>query len=148
MSDQTIIRTATYEDLDFVADLERAAFPAPWKREFFVSELKAPGRYNRIAFDPAGNRIGYLFAMYFLDEIHVNKIAVVAAARRSGIARQLMGDCMNFARENQLSLISLEVRQSNDGAQAFYRDLDFAPLYVRPNYYPDGEAAVVMTRTI
>jgi ribosomal protein S18 acetylase RimI-like enzyme len=44
--------------------------------------------------------------------------------------------------------LSLEVRASNHGAQKFYRVLDFRPSYVRPKYYPDGEAAVVMTKTL
>jgi ribosomal protein S18 acetylase RimI-like enzyme len=37
------------------------------------------------------------------------------------------------------------VRQSNRGAQEFYRGLGFRSSYVRARYYPDGEAAVVMT---
>ena len=45
-------------------------------------------------------------------------------------------------------MISLEVRQSNAGAQEFYRRLDFECLYVRPHYYPDGEAAVIMVREL
>jgi ribosomal protein S18 acetylase RimI-like enzyme len=44
--------------------------------------------------------------------------------------------------------ISLEVRKSNRGAQEFYRHLDFASSHLRPRYYPDGEAAVVMTREV
>ena len=33
-------------------------------------------------------------------------------------------------------------------APAIYKALDFAPLYVRPRYYPDGESAVVMVREL
>ena len=44
--------------------------------------------------------------------------------------------------------ISLEVRKSNRSAQEFYRHLDFESSYLRPRYYPDGEAAVVMTRVV
>ena len=40
------------------------------------------------------------------------------------------------------------MRESNQGAQDFYRRLEFAPLYKRPRYYPDGETAVVMVREL
>jgi ribosomal-protein-alanine acetyltransferase len=90
--------------------------------------------------------IGYMFAMWFFDEMHVNKIAVIGDERRKGIAQALMDKCFDFAREHDVELISLEVRESNHAAQAFYRRLEFIPAYVRPRYYPDHETAVVMTR--
>jgi len=40
--------------------------------------------------------------------------------------------CLEFARDNGIRTISLEVRQSNLGAQEFYRTLHFAALYIRP----------------
>jgi ribosomal protein S18 acetylase RimI-like enzyme len=80
--------------------------------------------------------------------MHVNKIAVAESERRQGIADALMAACFAFAREQGVRVISLEVRQSNRGAQEFYRHLDFASSYVRPRYYPDGESAVVMTREV
>jgi ribosomal-protein-alanine N-acetyltransferase len=138
------IRPAEFRDLEAVAELERVAFPAPWRIEFFDSELRAPSRYNIVATAPDGTLIGYVFAMYYFDEMHINKIAVVEWARRSGVAMALMHDCIGFARENDIRTISLEVRESNEGAQAFYRRLNFVAVYNRPDYYPDGEAAVVM----
>jgi ribosomal-protein-alanine N-acetyltransferase len=59
-----------------------------------------------------------------------------------------MKRCSDFASANGITTISLEVRQSNRGAQAFYKELGFAATYVRPRYYPDGEAAVVMVREL
>lgn len=138
------IRPAGFADLDAVTALEHAAFPAPWKREFFDAELRATTRFNRVAVDPSGRVVGYVFAMYYLDEMHVNKIATVEEYRRAGVATALMKECTEFSLANGIRTISLEVRQSNSGAQAFYRRLSFTPVYVRPNYYPDGEAAVVM----
>jgi ribosomal protein S18 acetylase RimI-like enzyme len=55
-----------------------------------------------------------------------------------------MNDCIAFGKEQGVRTLSLEVRASNEGAQAFYRKLNFVAVYRRPNYYPDGEDAVVM----
>lgn len=135
-------------DLDAIAGLESMAFESPWKRAFFASELAAEGRYATVAKDTPGRVLGYLFAMYFDDEMHVNKIAVDESQRRKGIALALMDRCFEFARSNGIRAISLEVRQSNAVAQSFYTSLDFGSLYIRPCYYPDGESAVVMMREL
>jgi [ribosomal protein S18]-alanine N-acetyltransferase len=138
---------ASAADLGAVHHLETLCFPAPWRREFFESELTATGRYNLVA-RRGGRLVGYLFAMWFFDEMHVNKIAVDQSERRRGVALRLMEECMEFAVTHGIRTITLEVRESNQGAQAFYGHLDFEPLYVRPRYYPDGEAAVIMVREL
>ena len=141
------IAPATHADLDAVHHLETLCFPAPWRREFFESEVGASGRYNLVA-KRGGRLIAYLFAMWYFDEMHVNKIAVAESERRQGIALRLMQQCMAFAMRHRIHSISLEVRESNEAAQEFYRSLDFEPAYVRPRYYPDGESAVIMVREL
>jgi [ribosomal protein S18]-alanine N-acetyltransferase len=145
--DDLLIEPATRADVDAIHAIEQASFPAPWRREFFLSEVGADWRFNLVA-RRGGAVIGYLFAMWLFDELHVNKIAVTEGQRRQGIADRLMARCFAFAREHAIRTISLEVRKSNSGAQEFYRRLEFKSSYVRPRYYPDGEAAVVMTREL
>lgn len=144
MNEEVLIQPAARGDVDAIHRIEEDSFPAPWRREFFFSELAADGRYNRVA-KRDGRVVGYLFAMWIFDELHVNKIAVAPTERRRGIADKLMAQCIGFAGTHHVRTISLEVRKSNQGAQDFYRHLGFASSYVRPRYYPDGEAAVVMT---
>ena len=143
--DDVTIAPATEADLAAVHELEALCFPSPWRREFFESEMGAAGRFNFVA-KRGGVVIGYLFAMWFFDEMHVNKIAVAESERRRGIALRLMEHCLEFAAMHEIRTISLEVRESNEVAQEFYRHLEFEPLYVRPRYYPDGETAVIMVR--
>jgi ribosomal-protein-alanine N-acetyltransferase len=141
------IRAAREDDLDAIHRLEVASFPVPWQRQFFASELVGSGRLCLVALID-GALVGYVFAMTIVDEMHINKIAVAADYRRRGIALELMDHCFTHARKQRIRLLSLEVRRSNSGAQDFYRRLEFEPAYVRPRYYPDGEAAVVMTRAL
>ena len=141
------IAPATRADVAAIHRIEAESFPAPWRVEFFLSELAADGRFNIVA-RRKGVVVGYLFSMWILDELHVNKIAVVEHERRHGIANALMAHCFEFARRHAVRTISLEVRRSNRSAQEFYRQLHFASSYIRPRYYPDGESAVVMTREV
>jgi len=143
MRERLLIEPAKRADVEAIHRIEASSFPAPWRREFFSSEISAEGRYNLVA-RRDGVVVAYLFAMWIFDEMHVNKIAVIEPERRKGVAAELMARCFEFAREHAIATIALEVRQSNQGAQDFYRRLDFKASYVRPRYYPDGEAAVVM----
>jgi ribosomal-protein-alanine N-acetyltransferase len=147
MMDRVVIERAAAADVRAVHALEQRCFPSPWRREFFESEIANDGRYNLVA-RRDGIIIGYLFAMWFADEMHVNKIAVDASVRRQGIALTLMQRCTGFAIEQGVTSISLEVRQSNDEAQRFYTFLGFEAEYIRKGYYPDGEAAVVMMKEL
>ena len=139
------IERAVAADVREVHALEQRCFPSPWRREFFESEITNDGRYNLVA-RRNGVVAGYLFAMWFADEMHVNKIAVDPSLRRQGVALTLMQRCLGFAIERGVTSISLEVRRSNDEAQRFYSFLGFEAEYIRKGYYPDGEAAVVMTK--
>ena len=141
------INEAHYADLDAIHRLEVVSFPSPWRREFFENELGADSRLHLVA-RKDGKVIVYVFAMWFFDEMHVNKIAVAEPERRQGIAHALMQKCLDFAAANGVTTISLEVRKSNRGAQAFYSHLGFSAMYLRPRYYPDGEPAVVMVRKL
>lgn len=141
--DEVLVAEARAADVDQIVALERASFPSPWKREFFESELKARGRHNRVL---RLDRmiVGYSFTMHFLEEMHINKIAISESCRRRGYARILMDDALVHARATGVKTIALEVRESNDAAQGFYRSIGFESRYRRPRYYPDGENAVVM----
>jgi [ribosomal protein S18]-alanine N-acetyltransferase len=147
MIEGVTIERAVAADVRAIHALAPRCFPAPWRREFFESEITNDGRYNLVA-RRDGIIIGYLFAMWFMDEMHINKIAVDASARRQGIALALMQRCTGFAVEQGVTSISLEVRRSNDEAQQFYTFLGFEAEYIRKAYYPDGEAAVVMMKEV
>ena len=142
-----IIERAVAADLRAIHALEQRCFPSPWRREFFESELANEGRFNLVA-RREGVIVGYLFAMWILEDMHINKIAVDENLRRQGVALALMQRCLAFASERSVTSISLEVRQSNHEAQEFYRFLDFEAEYIRSAYYPDGEAAVVMMKEL
>lgn len=128
--------------------LEQLSFPVPWTRPLFVTEIDAIGRFNLVATTANGKLVAYIFSMYFLDEMHVNKIAVDPSWRRQRVAILLMDEVFAFARLNGIASVSLEVRESNEAARKLYGALEFEERYRRPRYYPDGESAIVMTCSI
>ncbi len=146
LAESVATRDAEAADLDAVAALERAAFPIPWKREYFEVEIGAAHRFNRVAIGPKGDLAGYVFCAWAAGELHVNKIAVDDRHRRRGVASLLMDEVLGFARSTWVEEIYLEVRVSNRPARAFYEGLEFREAGRRNRYYLDGEDALVLVR--
>jgi ribosomal-protein-alanine N-acetyltransferase len=60
----------------------------------------------------------------------------------------LLAAAVGRARALGAHRLLLEVREDNAGARAFYDAAGFAELGVRPRYYGDGAAAVVLERVL
>jgi ribosomal-protein-alanine N-acetyltransferase len=142
------MREAVMADVDDVTALENRAFPVPWKRAYFASEVGEPFRFNKVIRDLRGGLAGYLFCAFAAGEIHVHKIAVSEAWRRKGVAHLLMEDLFTFAERTGSDVIYLEVRPSNAPAREFYRLLGFSEVGRRPRYYLDGEDALVLSVSV
>lgn len=146
LAESVTTRDVDRVDLDAVAALERAAFPIPWRRDYFEVEVGTAHRFNRVAIGPKGDLAGYVFCAFAAGELHVNKIAVEERHRRKGIASLLMDEVLGFAMRTRVEEIYLEVRVSNRPARAFYAGLGFREAGRRNRYYLDGEDALVLVR--
>jgi ribosomal-protein-alanine N-acetyltransferase len=132
-------------DLRAVLPIETVVFPEPWSVAVFNSELALRhGRRYRGAWD--GDELaGYIGFMIVGDEAHMTTIATAPEYQRTGVATALILDGIDALRESGVKHLSLEVAADNEPAQALYRRFGFAPVGVRPNYYPvTGQDALVM----
>ena len=94
---------------------------------------------------PDGLRlVGYAGGFIVDGDVQILKIGTDPAWRRRGIARQLISRVASDARDLGAKTVSLEVRVSNTGAQAFYETLGMRQIGKRPRYYSDREDAVIM----
>jgi ribosomal-protein-alanine N-acetyltransferase len=136
------------EDLDAVQAIEQESFTTPWSRAMFLSEL-ANTRVARLLVarvgEGQGDVVGYIGYRVVVDEMHIVIVAVHPAWRRRGIARVLMCEAMERARQAACNKATLEVRVSNTGAQQLYYQLGFAPVGSRPRYYrrPTEDALIL-----
>jgi bifunctional N6-L-threonylcarbamoyladenine synthase / protein kinase Bud32 len=100
---------------------------------------------NICAAGPDGLRlVGYAGGFIVDGDVQILKIGTESAWRRRGIARQLISRVASDARDLGAKTVSLEVRVSNTGAQAFYETLGMHQIGKRPRYYSDREDAVIM----
>ncbi|MFQ6077411.1 MAG: ribosomal protein S18-alanine N-acetyltransferase [Candidatus Bathyarchaeia archaeon] len=137
------------EHLPQVLAIERASFPSPWPRHVFLSELRnRSDSHLRVALDQSAHPPLVLgFSCYWLisDEAHIANIAVHPRFRRLGIGNGLLESLMEEARSKGARRATLEVRVSNEAAQALYRRKGFTPVAIRKKYYSDtDEDAIIM----
>jgi ribosomal-protein-alanine N-acetyltransferase len=148
MTDRFSIRPPQLGDARDLAEAELVCFSDPWPPQFFVSEILAEGRFNRLLVDQRNTMVGYLFCAWQYLDLHVLKVATLPKHRRSGLAKRLMDLAEQHVEEMSGESLTLEVRASNLGAVALYDALGYLRVGDRRAYYPDGEDAVVMTKRI
>ncbi|MBI5500884.1 MAG: ribosomal protein S18-alanine N-acetyltransferase [Deltaproteobacteria bacterium] len=144
------LRLADPADLPGILAIERASFPSPWTEPMFAEELKNDWSHLWvIEAGPERSIVAFCVFWVAADEIHLLNIAVAPPWRRRGLARHLLTAIIAFAEARVASHVVLEVRPSNTPAQRLYRQFDFRPVGLRPNYYADnGEDAILMLRMV
>ncbi|WP_437951634.1 ribosomal protein S18-alanine N-acetyltransferase [Sorangium sp. So ce296] len=133
---------AALDEIDAVAS---AAFDVP---QFSArEELGRPWTRCWVAREER-RALAFLIAWHVADELHVLNVATCPTERRRGLATALMRRSLEYAQEQRVRLVLLEVRRSNRAAIRLYRKLGFTAMGVRPRYYSDnGEDAVEMVLT-
>ena len=115
---------------------------SPWNLEQILADLSQDQTWYALAFDGV-EVIGFLAVQENFFEVEVLQIAVKKAYQGQGVASAL------FATLQTDKEIFLEVRKSNQRAQAFYKKEKMAVIAERKAYYHDPvEDAIIMKREI
>lgn len=137
----------TEERLDALLDIENQAYSHPWTRGNFRDALIAG--YESLLLLGGDEIIGYFIAMKGVDEVHLLNITVAPAHQRQGWSRVLLDALALWARSVGAQWAWLEVRVSNQRAQAIYHAHGYRRVGERKRYYPalhgQREDAVVMS---
>lgn len=143
------IRNALSEDLDGVLRVEEQCFSVPWSRESLKGALEASYGVFCVAQTAMGDIAGYAGMYCICGEGQITGVAVLPAYRRRGIAGALLRELERQCRERGGTRMTLEVRASNEGAQALYRKLGYAADGRRRGYYTrPAEDAILMSKDL
>ena len=82
------------------------------------------------------------------DVAELQRIAVAATHRRTGLASGLLARVEHEALNRYADRLLLEVREDNHGACAFYAARGFTEIDRRPRYYADGTTAVILEKDL
>lgn len=136
-------------------DGEESPVPAekevPPEKTGLVSRLRRLFGLNRFSGDGLSASTGHYVAGFvgcwiMADEAHITTIAVRETYRRQGIGEMLLINAIDLAEERKATIVTLEVRASNTGAQDLYTKYGFDKVGLRKGYYTDNrEDAIVMS---
>lgn len=138
-----IIRPMELDDIDPVLTIERVSSPDPWTPGILRDELRGGGRRYYVA-TIGGQVVGFCGMLTQVGEGHVTNIAVAPGFRARRIAAHLLLRGVRWALEQHVGALTLEVRVGNEPAIRLYRRFGFAPVGTRPNYYPNGDDALIL----
>lgn len=148
--ERVVVEPMRRRHLGQILAIEESAYPRPWTRRIFESELdQVRGGSREYVVARSGREVlGYAGVWITPSpdghEAHVTNVAVAAEARRRGVGTRLMIELAERAIRRGCVAWTLEVRVSSTGAQELYRTFGFAPAGIRTKYYENSEDAIVM----
>lgn len=146
-SPTVMLRPMSVEDVDDAHELERRVYAQAWSRQVFLDELAQSSRHYTVA-EVDGSLAGYGGVMLVGGEAHITTVVVDPGHRQARVGTRLMLSLIGEALESGANALTLEVRASNDAAQALYRRFGMAPVGVRKQYYRDEDALIMWVHDI
>jgi [ribosomal protein S18]-alanine N-acetyltransferase len=133
----TNISMGTVADIGSIMPVMASAFDPTfgeaWSADQVRGALSMPGCSLLIMRGDAGIE-GFALIRIILDEAELLLIAVDRAAQQQGRGKSLFHQTADFAKEERVKRLHVEVREDNP-ATKFYVDLGFVKVGERPNYY-------------
>ncbi len=144
------IRPACPGDLSSLVRLEQTCFAIPWTEQSLRSDLANPTlAHYFVAVTPSEEIVGYIACYQAADTAQITNLAVLPSFRRHGIGEKLLSALLSWALDNQIAVVDLEVRASNEPAIHLYQKMGFVQVGTRRAYYADNnEDANIMLKNI
>lgn len=115
-----------------------------WSADAIKSTVNTNGVYFAAFLD--GSFAGHIGFTVVLDEGYITNVAVLPEYRRKGIASALIDQALEFCKSQNMSFLTLEVRESNLSAIGLYSKKGFIEQGRRKNFYNNPvETAIIMT---
>ena len=140
------LRPIQMADIPRVQEIDRLSFPTPARASLFEHELAQNDIAHYQVLGEAEELVGFAGFWLIADEIHISTIATHPDWRGQGLGELLLLNLLFEAYKLPANMVTLEVRRSNEVAQALYCKFQFAEVGIRRRYYRDtGEDALLMT---
>ncbi len=141
------VRRITAEHIAQVAKIEAETFSEPWSES--ALSILCTEAYPSFALCEGEAVVGYVSCIRALDEIQIINVAVRSDRKRRGYGKMLLDALVSYCEGNEISQISLEVRQSNSAAISLYEKCGYEKVGLRKNFYRlPTESAIVMIKNL
>lgn len=140
-----MIRRADPSDAEAIARLEAAGAHHPWSLNSVRSQLSLATVHAFVAGSPT--LVAHLISSVVAEEAEILTLVVAPSARRRGLARALLAEATSDWQHAGVAQAYLEVRADNEPARLLYEVAGWTVCGKRPNYYGEGQHAVLYKLT-
>ena len=138
------IRWMIRRDMPEVLQIETQSFEFAWTEEDFLRCLRQRNCIGMVA-EHGEKVVGFMIYELHKAKLHILNFAVHPSWRRGGVGAQMVAKLISKLSSHRRTRITLEVRETNLGAQLFFRQQGFRAVRVMRCYYEDsGEDAFLM----
>ena len=146
--DNILISKMQDEDIEEALLTEQSHNIHILSKNILKEDIKNKNYNYLVAKNNDGKIIGYIGISYVLDSADIISIVVHKDYTQKGIATLLLQEIFEFAKENNIQKIMLEVRRSNIPAQKLYEKHGFKQIAIRNNYYDNTEDALIYEKEL
>ena len=138
------IRWMIRRDMPEVLQTEQESFEYSWTEEDFLRCLRQRNCIGMVA-EQGEKVVGFMIYELHKAKLHILNFAVHPQFRRGGIGAQMVAKLISKLSSHRRTRITLAVRETNLGAQLFFRAQGFKAVRVLRSFYEDsGEDAFLM----
>jgi len=131
-------------NLDEIFEISNCYFD--WSKKQLEESLKNGNIF--LAAEQRNEIVAFLLAEDLIDSFNLLLIATKNEFKNKNIATKLMQKLEEIAKNKKIEKIWLEVRENNIPAINLYKKNDFKNIYLRRNYYKNGENALIFEKLI
>ena len=138
-----IIKKADNSFVEDIAELEKLCFYPPWSPAQIESEINKESAIFLVCICD-GEFSGYVSGDNIAGELYIGNIAVKKEYQGKGLGYSLMKEIIEQAKNQNCSLLTLEVRKSNLSAIKLYEKCSMTLVGERRNFYthPTEDACI------
>jgi len=135
-------------EIDQAVELVARSLPQGWSPAAVAHALESATARVVWALDAGRRPVGIVLARCVLDLLEIDQVGVLPEARRAGAATAMLESLLRQGAAEGLVEARLELAESNTAASGLYARLGFVVVGRRARYYPDGDAALLLSRSI
>ena len=137
------IRRATINDITKIVALENQVFHETLGEKFLYDEMSI-NPFSRMYVIEEDNRFIGFIGLRVDEQAELMNFAIDPHDQHQGYGHKLMAFTLEELKKERVSLLTLEVRESNINARRFYESCGFKVSHKRKQYYPNEDAIVYM----
>ena len=138
-----LIRRANLNDIPNIVHLEMLVLHESLGESFLYDELSLNPFARMYIIEDDKGFSGFI-GLRVDDQADMMNFAIVPEKQRQGYGKKLLLYVLDILKKEGIKQLTLEVRESNVGAQKLYESCGFKRSHTRKNYYKTEDAIVYM----